>query len=77
VSCSTPGCLVLGGEVGRAGGRELADRVAARLAELSPLRTEVRAAEVPGSAVLAGAVLTALDAAYADLFGPPVSASQY
>jgi predicted NBD/HSP70 family sugar kinase len=66
-----PGCLVLGGEVGRAGGPELADRVAARLAELSPLSTEVRPAQVPGSAVLAGAVLTALDAAHADLFGPP------
>jgi predicted NBD/HSP70 family sugar kinase len=65
-----PGCLVLGGEVGRAGGRELADRVAVRLTELSPLRTEVRAAQVPGSAVLTGAVLTALDAAHADLFGP-------
>ena len=65
-----PGCVVLGGEVGRAGGSELATRVASRLAELSPLRTDVRAAEVPGSAVLAGAVLTALDAARADLFTP-------
>jgi predicted NBD/HSP70 family sugar kinase len=64
-----PGCLVLGGEVGRAGGRQLADLVAARLAELSPLPTEVRPAQVPGSAVLAGAVLTALDAVHADLFG--------
>jgi len=72
-----PGCLILGGEIGRAGGRELADRVAARLAELSPLPTEVRAAEVPGSAVLAGAVRIALDAAHADLFGPPVSASPH
>jgi predicted NBD/HSP70 family sugar kinase len=72
-----PGCLVLGGEIGRAGGRELADRVAARLAERSPVPTEVRAAEVPGSAVLAGAVLTALDAAHADLFGPPVMATPY
>jgi hypothetical protein len=51
--------------------------VAARLAQLSPVRTEVRPAEVAGSAVLAGAVLTALDAAHADLFGPPVPASQY
>jgi predicted NBD/HSP70 family sugar kinase len=67
-----PGFLVLGGEVGRAGGQELAGRVAARLAELSPLRTEVRAAEVRGSAVLAGAVLTALDAAHRDLYGPPL-----
>jgi predicted NBD/HSP70 family sugar kinase len=65
-----PGCLVLGGEVGRAGGQQLADLVAVRLAELSPLPTEVRPAQVPGSAVLAGAVLTALDAVHADLFGP-------
>jgi predicted NBD/HSP70 family sugar kinase len=72
-----PGCLVLGGEIGRAGGPELAGRVAARLAELSPVRTQVRAAEVPGSAVLAGAVLTALDAAHADLYGPPVPAAPY
>jgi len=65
-----PGCLVLGGQVGRAGGRGLADRVAARLTELSPLPTEVRPSQVTGSAVLAGAVLAALDAARDDLFGP-------
>jgi predicted NBD/HSP70 family sugar kinase len=66
-----PGCLVLGGELGRAGGAALAERVAARLAERSPVRTDVRASEVPGSPVLTGAVLTALDAARTDLFGPP------
>jgi hypothetical protein len=65
-----PGCLVLGGPVGRAGGRGLADRVAARLTELSPLPTEVRPSQVTGSAVLTGALLTALDAARDDLFGP-------
>jgi predicted NBD/HSP70 family sugar kinase len=70
-----PGCLVLGGEVGRAGGRVLAGLVASHLSALSPLRTEVRAAQVPESAVLAGAVLTALDAAHADLFGPPLAYS--
>jgi hypothetical protein len=70
-----PGCLVLGGEIGRAGGAELAGRVAARLADVSPVPTEVRPAEVPGSAVLAGAVLIALDAAQNDLFGPPVPAT--
>jgi predicted NBD/HSP70 family sugar kinase len=70
-----PGCLVLGGEVGRAGGPALAERVAARLAGISPVHTEVRAAEVPGSAVLAGAVLIAQDAAQADLFGPRVPAA--
>ncbi|MGW2251104.1 ROK family transcriptional regulator [Kitasatospora sp. NPDC001660] len=66
-----PGCLVLGGEVGRAGGAELAKRVEHRLAELSPLRTEVRAGTAGGGAVLAGAVLTAGDAARRDLFGEP------
>ncbi len=67
-----PGCLILGGEVGRAGGPELAARVSARLAELTPLPTEVRASQVAGSAVLAGAVRTALAAARDDLFGPAV-----
>ncbi|MCD0485465.1 ROK family transcriptional regulator [Streptacidiphilus sp. ASG 303] len=66
-----PGCVVLGGEVGRAGGTALADRVAARLADLLPLRTEVRFGTVAGSAVLGGAVLTALDAVHQDLFGGP------
>ncbi|WP_377267369.1 ROK family transcriptional regulator [Peterkaempfera sp. SMS 1(5)a] len=66
-----PGCVVLGGEVGTAGGTELADRVARRLAGLSPLRTEVRAGTVSGSAVLGGAVLIALDAVHQDLFGGP------
>lgn len=64
-----PGCVVLGGEVGRAGGPALADRVAARLAQLSPLRTEVRPGTAGGGAVLSGAVLTALDAVCRDLFG--------
>ncbi|WP_035795035.1 ROK family protein [Kitasatospora mediocidica] len=64
-----PGCLVLGGEIGRAGGSALADRVAARLAALSPLRTEVRAGAAGGGAVLSGAVLTASDAVCLDLFG--------
>ncbi|MFF3110135.1 ROK family transcriptional regulator [Kitasatospora sp. NPDC057904] len=66
-----PGCVVLGGEIGRAGGPELAARVERRLAALSPLRTEVRAGTAGGGAVLAGAVLTAGDAARRDLFGEP------
>ncbi|PYC76662.1 ROK family transcriptional regulator [Streptomyces tateyamensis] len=66
-----PGCLVLGGETGRAGGRALADRVAARLAALSPLPTEVRPSATGGGAVLSGAVLTASDAVCRDLFGGP------
>lgn len=63
-----PGCVVLAGEVGRAGGDDLAGRVARRLAGLSPLRTAVRAGTVTGSAVLRGAVLSAMDAAQEALF---------
>ncbi|MFH8408432.1 ROK family transcriptional regulator [Streptomyces sp. NPDC018019] len=65
-----PGCVVLGGEVGRAGGDALAARVAGHLARMCPLRTEVRAGTVGGRAVLRGAVLAAMDAAQDDLFGP-------
>jgi predicted NBD/HSP70 family sugar kinase len=65
-----PGCVVLGGEVGHAGGSELAGRVEARLAELSPLRTEIRAGKLGGAAVLSGALLTAREAAQDELFAP-------
>ncbi|MFF3690329.1 ROK family transcriptional regulator [Streptomyces sp. NPDC002187] len=65
-----PGCVVLGGEVGHAGGTELATRVEARLAALSPLPTEVRAGALGGSAVLSGALLIARETAQKDLFAP-------
>ncbi|PJE95093.1 ROK family transcriptional regulator [Streptomyces carminius] len=65
-----PGCVVLGGEVGRAGGEALAARVADRLAAVSPLATEVLCGTVEGSPVLGGGLVTALDAARADLFEP-------
>lgn len=65
-----PGCVVLGGEMGRAGGEDLAARVEERLARMSPLPTEVRAGTVVGSAVLRGAVLSAMDAAQEALFAP-------
>ncbi|GLW69849.1 transcriptional regulator [Kitasatospora phosalacinea] len=64
-----PGCVVLGGEIGQAGGPELADRVERHLSRISPLATEVRAGTAGGGAVLAGAVLTAGDAARRELFG--------
>ncbi|MGW1750885.1 ROK family transcriptional regulator [Streptomyces sp. NPDC002092] len=71
VAILDPGCLVLGGEVGRAGGDELAARVAARVRRMSPLPTEVRASALGGSAVLRGALLTAQDRAQEELFAPP------
>ncbi|MFG2192141.1 ROK family transcriptional regulator [Streptomyces sp. NPDC048639] len=65
-----PGCIVLGGETGHAGGDALAGRVAERLARLSPLPTDIRPATAGGTAVLRGAVLTAMDAAQDALFTP-------
>lgn len=66
-----PGCVVLGGELGLAGGPELAGRVAARLTARSPIATEVRPSALGGAAVLRGALLTACEAAQNDLFGHP------
>ncbi|NBE57068.1 ROK family protein, partial [Streptomyces boluensis] len=63
-----PGCVVLGGALGHAGGATLAARVERRLAALSPLATEVRAGLLGGAAVLSGALLTARDAAQDDVF---------
>ncbi|WP_405981675.1 ROK family transcriptional regulator [Streptomyces sp. NBC_00158] len=64
-----PGCVVLGGELGRAGGPGLAARVADRLAALAPVPTEVRATVLGGPAVLEGARLAARAAAQDELFG--------
>ncbi|MFB7919007.1 ROK family transcriptional regulator [Streptomyces sp. NPDC056061] len=65
-----PGCVVLAGEVGHAGGDALAARVEERLTTMSPLRTEVRAGRLGGAAVLRGALLAAREAAQDDLFAP-------
>ncbi|MFD4946933.1 ROK family protein [Streptomyces sp. NPDC058239] len=65
-----PGCVLLAGEVGHAGGDGLAARVEERLAMMSPLRTEVRAGRLGGAAVLRGALLAAREAAQDELFTP-------
>ncbi|MGW5863631.1 ROK family transcriptional regulator [Streptomyces sp. NPDC055239] len=65
-----PGCVVLGGEVGRAGGEVLAARVMKRVTAMSPLYTEIRVSPLGGAAVLRGALLAARDAAQDELFGP-------
>ncbi|AGS68320.1 ROK family transcriptional regulator [Streptomyces collinus] len=72
VAILDPGCVVLGGEVGRAGGAVLAARVEDRLRGMSPLLTEVRPSILGGTAVLRGALLTARDRAQDELFGPAV-----
>ncbi|GGM13179.1 transcriptional regulator [Streptomyces fumigatiscleroticus] len=68
VSVLDPGCLVLAGEIGRAGGDALAARVRDRLTRMSPLPTEVRPTLLGGSAVLRGALLTARERAQEELF---------
>ncbi|BCL19181.1 ROK family transcriptional regulator [Streptomyces tuirus] len=70
VAILDPGCVVLGGEVGQAGGAELATRVRDRIARMTPLPTEVRATTLGGGAVLRGALLTARDRAQDELFEP-------
>ncbi|GGQ33687.1 ROK family transcriptional regulator [Streptomyces pseudogriseolus] len=71
VALLDPGCVVLGGELGQAGGTELAARVQDRLTTLSPLPVEVRPSTLGGGAVLRGALLTARDHAQDELFGVP------
>ncbi|MFG3515826.1 MULTISPECIES: ROK family transcriptional regulator [Streptomyces] len=69
VAVLDPGCVVLGGEVGQAGGEALATRVADRLRRMAPLPTQVRPSLLGGAAVLRGALLTARESAQEELFG--------
>jgi predicted NBD/HSP70 family sugar kinase len=62
-----PGLVVLGGEVGRAGGTALASRVAAGVARICPARPRVVPTGVPGEPVLRGAMLAAVEQARAAL----------
>ena len=62
-----PGLVVLGGEVGLAGGTALAGRVAAEVARICPVRPRVVPTAVASEPVLRGALLTAVDQARADL----------
>ena len=55
-----PGLVVLGGEVGQAGGAALADRVAASVAAVWPARPRVVPTGVPAEPVLRGAMLAAV-----------------
>src|SRR5580700_11387372 len=62
-----PGLVVLGGEVGQAGGAALASRVAAAVASIWPPHPRVVPTAVPGEPVLRGAMLAAVDQARAAL----------
>ncbi len=58
-----PGLVVLGGDVGRAGGTALADRVAAEVGRICPAHPQVVPTRVAGPPVLCGAILAAVDQA--------------
>jgi hypothetical protein len=62
-----PGLVVLGGEVGRAGGTALASRVTSCVAAICPARPRVVPTGVPDEPVLRGAMLAAVDQARAAL----------
>ena len=62
-----PGLVVLGGEVGLAGGTALADRVAAEVGRICPARPQVAPTGVTGHPVLRGAILAAVDQAREEL----------
>src|SRR5580693_6519773 len=62
-----PGLVVLGGNVGLAGGAPLADRVAAEVARICPASPRVVPTAVAGAPVLRGAMLAAVDQARSDL----------
>jgi predicted NBD/HSP70 family sugar kinase len=62
-----PGLVVLGGEIGRAGGAALAERVGAEVGRICPARPRVVPTGVNGDPVLRGAILAAVDQARGEL----------
>lgn len=68
-----PGLVVLGGEVGLAGGAALAGRVAAEVGRISPAKPQVVPTGISGGPVLRGAILAAVDQARAELLASVAS----
>ena len=62
-----PGLVVLGGEIGQAGGVALAERVAAEVSRICPARPRIVPTGVTGGPVLRGAILAAVDQARKEL----------
>jgi hypothetical protein len=63
---------LLAGEIGRAGGQELADRVQQEVAAIAPISPRVVTTGVPAEPVLQGALLTGLQAVREEVFGSTV-----
>jgi predicted NBD/HSP70 family sugar kinase len=70
-----PGLVVLGGEVGQAGGDVLADLVGAEVGRICPCRPQVAPTAIDGGPVLRGAILEAVDRARAELLASVASLS--
>jgi predicted NBD/HSP70 family sugar kinase len=68
-----PGLVVLGGEVGLAGGPALAGRVAAEVGRISPAKPQVVPTGISGGPVLRGAILAAVEQARAELLASVAS----
>jgi hypothetical protein len=60
--------VVLAGDVGRAGGAALADRVHDQVSRIAPVSPSVVASEVGTDAVLRGALLTGVSATREEVF---------
>jgi predicted NBD/HSP70 family sugar kinase len=67
-----PGLIVLAGDVGRAGGPELAARVEEAVAKVCPSRPTVVTTGVAGNPVLRGALVAALEQAREQVFSDTV-----
>ncbi len=71
-----PGLVVLGGEVGLAGGSALASRVAVEVGRICPARPQVVPTGVTGGPVLRGAILAAVDQARNELLASVANLSR-
>ncbi len=69
-----PGLVVLSGDVGRAGGAALAERVQRAVARVCPGRPRVAVTEVTGNPILRGAMVVALGHAREEMFATTVEA---
>ena len=67
-----PGLVVLSGDVGRAGGSDLAGRVERAVATMCPTAPSVVPTGVTGNPVLRGALVAALDRARDEVFSDTV-----
>ena len=70
-----PGLVVLGGEIGLAGGEPLATAVAAEVGRICPAHPRVVPTAVNGGPVLRGAILAAVDRARSELLASVASLS--